>query len=399
MLSAGSSDDVLAVKLDEKGNPLWARGFGSSDKSKPDYATSVALDPSGNVLLTGVCESDIDFGGETIALSSGTNAFVAKLDPAGGHLWSFGFEKAVGQAIAVGDGGHAVVAGYILGDVTVAQPGDLDLNLSCGGSNDAFVMKVNGTNNDVMWAHSYGDSQAQNAAGVAVDPTANVYLIGSFEGSMIIDPDPPTQALQATNEFDAFLLKLAQDGSFLWGKSFSGNKIQTGVAVAAAPQDTVVITGTFEQQIVLDTRTLTASGMAEDIYVAKFDAAGGVLWARSFGDGAEQHTRALAVDDQGLIYLTGSFKGTLDFGDGMSVTAGSKLNIFVAVLNPDGTAADVRAFPLDKDQGGTAIAPDACGNPVLAGTYDGALDPGGGPLPTMPAGHKSFVAKLLRAMP
>jgi hypothetical protein len=106
----------------------------------------------------------------------------------------------------------------------------------------------------------------------------------------------------------------------------------------------------------------------------------------------------VAVDDQGFVYLTGAFKGVLDF-EGITITAGSKLNLFVAVLDPNGVPVDARAFPSGHDQWGTAIAPDACGNMVLAATYDGELDLGSGPLPTDPMGHKRFLAKLSRAMP
>jgi hypothetical protein len=399
VLNAGYSHDVLLVMLDQNGSPSWARGFGSTDKNKMDYATSVALDPSGNLILTGVCDSDIDLGGGAIALGSGPNTFVAKLDTNGGHIWSFGFERAVGRAIAVGGGAHPVVAGHHVGAVTVAQPGDIPLQLPYGGASDAFVIKLNGETNEVMWAHAYGDSMAQNSAGVAVVPlTGDVHLIGSFEGSMNIDPASMTQ-LTSADEFDAFLLKLDQAGSLVWGKRFGGTKTQTGVAVATAPDGTAVITGTFEQEIALDAYTFTADGLAEDIYVAKLDASGNVLWASSFGDSQQQYARAVALDDQGRIYLTGAFKGTIDFGGGLSITAQSHLNVFVAVLGPDGAAVDARAFPADKDQWGTAIAPDTCGNIVLAGTYDEVLDPGSGPLPADPAGPKSFLAKLLRGAP
>jgi hypothetical protein len=64
---------------------IWSRSFGDSDD---DIGRAVAVDGSGNVILTGWFEGAVDFGGGLLTSVGDRDIFLAKYDMDGNHIWS-----------------------------------------------------------------------------------------------------------------------------------------------------------------------------------------------------------------------------------------------------------------------------------------------------------------------
>ena len=81
---------AFVAKLDRGGGYLWAKSFGGfTSCSVCGQGGSVAVDAAGNIVVTGVFDGSIDFGGATVTTTaSNTSMFLAKLDPSGEHVWS-----------------------------------------------------------------------------------------------------------------------------------------------------------------------------------------------------------------------------------------------------------------------------------------------------------------------
>lgn len=101
-LTSAGGEDVLVVKLSPAGDYLWSRSFGDSGKSQRGQAITVA--PSGAVLVGGVVDGAVDFGGGPITVSPGScpsearcgsAGFLLALDAAGTFSWSRGIVPAV----------------------------------------------------------------------------------------------------------------------------------------------------------------------------------------------------------------------------------------------------------------------------------------------------------------
>jgi hypothetical protein len=165
--------------------------------------------------------------------------------------------------------------------------------------------------------------------------------------------------------------------------------------VAADGAGGVVVAGVFREEITIEGDHHTAANNADELFVARFNADGTLLWSRRFGDDEEQDVRALAVDPAtGHIYLTGHFFGSLDFG-GPTLTNSDSGNedLFIAIL--DGNGDHVFSASHGEDSGhqrGNGIAPLGCGL-VVAGVYEEAFDLAGSPLPE--DGYGSFVARMI----
>jgi hypothetical protein len=124
---------------------LWSRGFGSTSF---DQSLGVAVDASGNVVVTGVFRDTVDFGGGPLTSAGIGDVFVAKYSASdGSHLWSRGFgstSSAAGLGVAVDANGDVVVTG-VFSDTVDFGGGPL----TSAGIGDVFVAKYSasdGTN-------------------------------------------------------------------------------------------------------------------------------------------------------------------------------------------------------------------------------------------------------------
>ncbi len=128
-------------------------------------------------------------------------------------------------------------------------------------------------------------------------------------------------------------------------------------AVAADPAGDTIITGSFRGTVSFDPHsaaaTFTSAG-TEDAFVAEYSPAGSLLWARTFAGRATTTPQgttyavgqgsALAVDRAGNVFVAGSFNGQVDFGAGPIGAAGPVGNeAFAAKLDPSGNLAWVDA--------------------------------------------------------
>ena len=151
------------------------------------------------------------------------------------------------------------------------------------------------------------------------------------------------------------------------------------------------VTGRFDGSVDFGGGPLTTAG-ADDIFLAKFDAAGNHLWSKRFGDGSGELGESVAVDNAGNVFLTGYFGGSVDFGGGPLTSAGS-LDTFLAKFDAAGNQLWSTGFGAPDNQIGQSVAVDSAGNAFLTGFFGGSVDFGGGSL-TSAGGNDVFVARF-----
>lgn len=116
------------------------------------------------------------------------------------------------------------------------------------------------------------------------------------------------------------------------------------------------------------------------------------IWSKRFGDASAQSGDAVAIDAFGNIVVAGTLSGTVDFGGGPLTSTGSS-DVFVAKLDATGNHAWSRRFGDPDLQLLQAVAIDGSGNIIIAGGFNGTIDFGGVAL--VSAGERDiFVAKL-----
>ena len=126
--------DIYVAELNASGGHVWSKSFGTLNS---DQGRAVAVDTSGNVVITGYFLGTIDFGGGPITSSGGLNTFVAKYSAGGAHLWSQRFTGSnQSWGVATDRDGNVCVTGYFQGSMTTDQG-----SLSAVGGLDGFLYK------------------------------------------------------------------------------------------------------------------------------------------------------------------------------------------------------------------------------------------------------------------
>ncbi|CAN91674.1 hypothetical protein [Sorangium sp. So ce145] len=179
---SGKLARFLLARLDASGNDLWSQELtaplhhGSASDSQQGLA-GVAVDGDGSVILAGNAHCDFDFGGGPLvgANCSSDNAFVAKFDVRGGHLWSRLIEGSLASR-AVSLGVDALGNTFVAGSVT----GTLDADGTALGAEDEperqFVVRLD-RDGHISWHHILS-LEISRVQGLAVDPEGNVAIVG-----------------------------------------------------------------------------------------------------------------------------------------------------------------------------------------------------------------------------
>lgn len=317
-----TESDLFLVKFDPAGTHVWSKQIGGVGVQ---YAETIAIDSQNNVVIGSVYSNSIDFGGGPFTTTN-FGFGVAKFDSSGNHIWSKGFNNDLGQpqlmAIAVDGSGNVAFGGYFNGSVDFGGG-----TLTATASYDMFLVKLN-DNGQHLWSKRYGGALGQNPNGMGFDAAGNLYAAGTFEGTI----DFGGGTLTTAGGDDIWLAKLDASGNHIWSKRFGDSQKQFVLGLAVSKTGDLAIPITFEGTLNFGASSITSAGLV-DIGHARFDSAGNSLWARRAGDAVNQSPWAVAFDPTGHVLSTGELVGTVDFGQGPLVSAGSS-DLYVAKLLP-----------------------------------------------------------------
>lgn len=370
-LAARGPADAFVASFDPAGQPRWAIGLGSDEI---DEATGVAVDDQGRVAVVGYSAGTFFIGGQPFDGKGGEDIFVAALDASDGRLlWGrvmggAGDDRATSVSVAAN--GDLTVAGFFSGAVdfgtgTLATP-----QTSIGG----FIARY-ARDGSPRWAQRIASDGALRVMAIADAGSDRLYAAGSYEGELTLGNLAPLACAGAT---DIFVTALASsDGHAEWLRGLGGPGIDGALALAAIEAGPVV-TGRFSAAVSFGGNPVSAAGL-DDVFVARFDGGGGLVWSHTFGSGGTDSGRALAI---GLdrVYLSGAFSGSIfPIGAGTKLSSAGGEDLFVAAYRyVDGDAVWARRFGGLELDGSDAIA-QRNRRLVVGGSYSDTVDFGDGP--------------------
>lgn len=235
-----------------------------------------------------------------------------------------------------------------------------------------------------VWARATKSTATAGGRGVAVDFYGNAYVAGFFAGTATLNSN--ISSISASQ--DILLAKFDSAGNPLWARAAGGTGADAGQAVALDATGNVFITGLFRLQATFGATVLTNAGNS-DVFLAKYDLNGNLLWARSAGGAGGDNGLALATDANGNVFLSGFYNGDANFGANHITGQGT----FLAKYDSAGNAIWARGISAALCcNAGRGLATDGAGNVYMAGVFAGTVSFGTNNLTTA-GGNDIFLAK------
>lgn len=217
----------------------------------------------------------------------------------------------------------------------------------------------------LRWMQQAGGKGHDKARGLCVDGQGCCYVTGEIEG----ESQFANITLVARGGLDAFVAKYDRSGQLMWTRSGGGDRTDRGYAVAADETGGCVVVGHFESsELVIEGVALRNAG-GYDGYVARFDGAGNLLWARSLGGKGIDGSFGVAIDKTGNVYVNGSVTGPLEIHDAQIMNP--KPTFALTKFDPAGNILWVRHAESGRPCGARGIAIDESGNVYPTGFFAG----------------------------
>ncbi len=260
------NSDVILMKIDSEGEPIWQRTYGGQDDESANYLSQTF---DGGYIISGWTRS---YG------AGGDDIYLLKIDSAGEIEWSrtFGnefYDKGY-QVRQVADSGYVLVAG---------------LDYFAHSPVNAYVIKTDGVG-ETEWASIVG--------GIGAD--ACNALCETHDGGFVIAGWTMSYGL---GRQDVYLVKLDSLGTISWEKYYGGIEGDIGRSVIRMPDNGFLVAG----------YTASFGNGGDDIYMIRTDSKGDSLWTTTFGGPEQDNAYDIINCHDGGIAAVGY---TASFGQG-----------------------------------------------------------------------------------
>lgn len=351
-----TSTDIFVAKISSAGDWLWASSAGGTAS---DAGQAVAMDPAGNVYLTGAFRSVANFGPYSLNSFNLTDIFAAKLSAAGNWIWvsqagGSGGETAV--CVEADSEGGVWIAGNFssdfisFGSTTLANPNP--------GYPEAWVGRLSPAG-AWLWAKRGGGVGSDGVNAVTADADGNLYITGFFDATATFG----TATLQCTGGLDLFAAKLDPSGNWVWASKAGGGQSEQGWGIALDGGSYIYIAGEFQGTTYFGGTAQTSqagnSGYSIDGFIARITTGGIWQGVEAVGGAGTDRCLGLATGLNADILVCGSFEGAvsteagdLPFFGGIDVFAAKINDKSLTLLSPNGG----ETYPANSLQSITWIA-------------------------------------------
>jgi len=342
--TASGPDNPYITRFNADGTHVWTKVIHASDGS---VGHCVAVDPDGNIFLTGGFSGTADFDpgngvvSRTASESGDQDIYIVKIYADGSYGWvkTMGSQEDndEGRSIAFDSDGNIYVAGFFSMEVNFNDGID-DPHIAQGGGFGTFLTKIN-SDGSYGWTKTFPGEPGGpfKTVRVALDRNDNIYLSGFFSDPGDFDPGPGEDF---RNPSGLFLTKINADESYGWTKIFEGNIGQYS-ALAIDSIDNVFIASSFQGTIDFNPDPVDLdyhSATSKDVSLTKFYSDGSYAWTKILsGPGDDGMFLSSALDQNDNLYVSGTFNDSMDFDpdpiETDNITAAGSDDIFVTKFN------------------------------------------------------------------
>lgn len=300
------------------------------------------------------------------------------------------------SALAYAPDGSLYVAGIFGRSIDFGLPFGQRNQQQSRGRADIFLMKIR-SDGSLAWTRTLGGKNDETAAALAVAPSGEVYLLGSYLGKVDFSTGfPPTRkvaqklrAIFVKNSIpskdnkpsrDLFLLKASPNGDLLTVSSIGGTGEERDTGLAIARDGSLYISGSSDTAFdpgkpfaKIDFKQTPA----HFAFVTKLSQHGSYDWTKTFGEQATTFDPALAAMADGGVLCAGLFYAAdfgRDFGARMLVAAAGQTDAFLIDISREGALRSFHRLGSKHNEFNTAVALAPNGERYLSGIFQGGVD-------------------------
>ncbi|HYU99785.1 MAG TPA: SBBP repeat-containing protein [Pyrinomonadaceae bacterium] len=376
-------DGAKKITIDKDGNLLLQTGGGQAQLQRPvvyQLADGVRQEVAGNYIL----KSSGEVGFEVAAYDHTRSLIIDPVLVYSSYLGGNGTE--VGNAITMDNAGNA----YITGSTTSSIfPTVSPMDSTLGGTEDAFIVKINPTGSAIVYSTYLGGSSTDTGIDISVDGSQNAYVTGRTASSDFPTMNAFDSTYSGGTDEDAFVVRINPAGSALvYSTYLSGNFGARGCGIwANNSQNFAYVTGTTSVNFPVTASAFEATNFNSGFLTklcTNCSGANSLVYSTFLAHTGSAEGRAVVADVAGNAYITGNLNSTTtNFatpGAFQTTFGGGSADAFVEKFNTNlsGAAGRVYATYLGgsaKDIGGAdgslnpgkAIAIDESGNAYITG--------------------------------
>ncbi len=305
----------------------WAKLTGTPDL-KP---TSTVVDSSGNVYSIGQFEGTIDFDPSTAVFNltaGGKDGYVTKFDSSGNFVWAFkigGFLDDYAKSINLDSTGNLIIGGNYKYTADF-DPSAATFNLTSGFGfvYNSFILKIT-PSMEFVWVKHFTNWENQ-LMGLQIDASDNIIATGKFGSTVDFDPNAGTTNMVAPSNTDRafYLVKLTSTGDLIWAKKYA-DEVGVGSEIIydfkMDTQGNIYTIGSVNGSADFDpntTNTLVNIANYSEVFVQKLDANANLIFVKKFGTQSVSRIipKDLLIDSNGNIFIGGGWQFPTDFDPG-----------------------------------------------------------------------------------
>lgn len=299
-----------------------------------------------------------------------------------GNEWLLRFGAEATRIVALPDG-HAFIIGRHNGPLDYDPGEGENIHTTSGiSSYTAFMIELDADGGYV------GDLRLSSTNSVSIghchiDTEGNIYLSGSFSGTVDLDPADDAELLRTSADgLDAFFLKLDADRDLVWGYSIGGTSSDGASSITTDADGDVYICGNYSFTVDFDPGPGTVSltgGNQSNTYLLKLDANGTFQWVRKWHSQFFYISLSrVLVHPNGDLYAIGYWGGALDFdpeaGEAIYNTTDNNSDVMILRMSTDGNYLDSYRLQGTDAQYPSAMTLASNGDLLIAGTVRGTMD-------------------------
>lgn len=389
--------DAFISKFNPLGQLEWVRILGGA---YGESAYDIAIDSSDSIYITGIFSGEVDFdpmeGTDLHVSNAWYDIFLLKLNGDGTKVWANtwgGGGQDVSYRICFDPTAGCIIVTGGFSNTVDFDPGPGEILITSTGTTDAFYSKFD-LNGNLLKSGTWNINPlavldpGEILTAIGCDTMSNIYLAGRFQSTTDLNPGPDVNEHISNGLSDAYLMKLDQDGNYIWSKSFGGQFNDSVEDLAVDSSGNVYAAGNYLGPIDFAQGSgggseYSSSGET-DVFLTRFDPDGNIKWVKTWGGASSDTVSRIKCDASGNIYALSGLKSTVHFnpsqGQEIIPLHDGYDNIYVCKFNPQGNLIRIYSWCNGTQyysQGkvyGLGLDIDAMSNISISGAFKDNLD-------------------------